>query len=108
MSLEVSNPSAPPLEYKASQWQSGGSRHLSLTVMQRVMPYVRQTRTTRWREGHPSGKRAREYNEARAALRDALAGILLAEGAAPFGPVPLGLASSFWVRSPGRVDLGNL
>ena len=103
----MTNPLAPPLEYRASQWWTGDSRHLELTVVLKVMPYVRQTRNTRWREGHPSGERARAYNEVRGALRDALAGILLAEGIAPFGKVRLGMASSFWVKHPATSDLGN-
>ena len=33
---------------------------------------------------------------------------MLAQHLAPFGKVPLGMASSFWVKRPGTVDLGNL
>ena len=100
---------APALEYEAHQWtDKDGHRHLSLTVYLKVMPYVRQTRTTRWRLGHPSGARARAYNENRGALRDALTGIMLAEHIEPFGPVPLGMGASFGVANAGKCDLGNL
>ena len=72
-----------------------------------VMPYVRHTRTTRWRHGHASGVRARAYNESRAALRDALTGIMLAEGISPFPAVKLGMASKFVMPKANVTDLGN-
>ena len=37
-----------------------------------------------------------------------MTGILLAEHIEPFPAAPLGMASSFWLIYPGKVDLGNL
>ena len=98
---------APPLQYEAKEWLVDGRRNLLLTAALPVFPYTRQTRTTRWRD-HPSGARARAYNESRATLRDALTAIMLAERLQPFGPVPLGMAASFWLKNPSRIDLSNL
>ena len=98
---------APPLEYEAQQWMIDGRRNLLIIVALPVMPYVRQTRTTRWRQDHPAGARARAYNESRATLRDALAGIMLAKHLKPLPAAPLGMASSFWLKNPSTSDLGN-
>lgn len=103
------NPHAgPALEYDAKEWLVDGRRNLLIVVALPVMPYVRQTRTTRWRTDHRSGARARAYNESRATLRDALAGIMLAERLKPFEATFLGMASNFWLKNPGSADLGNL
>ena len=92
----------PPLEYEVSDWIIDGSRYLLITAALPVMPYVRQTRTTRWRSDHPSGARVRAYNESRATLRDALTAMMRAKPFQPFGPVRLGMASSFWLKNPGN------
>ena len=99
---------APPLDYEATEWVEQGCRHLLITAAVPVMPYVRQTRNTRWRSDHPSGIRARAYNESQAYLKQAIWGIMLERELQPFDPVPLGMASSFWLERAGSTDLGNL
>jgi len=80
---------------------------VEIEVALRVMPYVRQTRHSRWRDD-ALGQRARDYNESRALLRDAIAAIMMAERIEPFRERPLGMAACFWLEAPGRCDLGNL
>jgi len=72
-----------------------------------VMPYVRQTRRSRFRRDR-AGDRAREYNELRASLRDALALILKMRRIEAFGKVRLGFSGLFWDEKVSRKDIDNL
>ncbi len=103
------------------EWVQDGRRHLLIRANLRVMPYVRQTKATRWGSGKAAA-RAQEYNEARAAVRDGVAYLMRQRGVAPFGKVRLGFACSVWLRpkkvwtgkttstvdSMASLDLGNL
>lgn len=109
------------LRYEIRTWEEDGRRHLRMKVNLLVKPYVRQTRTTRWRDDE-SGERARQYNETQGTLRDAVTLILLKEGISSFGKTKLGFASWFWlcpkkvfrvkkntwIDDPSRCDLNNL
>ena len=97
----------PALEYEVKDWLVDSRRNLLIEAALGVFPYTRQTRTTRYRDD-ASGRRATAYNEARATLRDTLMAIMLANRLKPFGRVPLGMSSSFWLKHAGSTDLGNL
>jgi Holliday junction resolvase RusA-like endonuclease len=94
------------LKYKAGQYFVEDKRHVAMTIGLPIKPYVRQTRTTRWRrDAH--GKAARDYNDSIGAFRDAVVLIMQNEGIQQFGKIPLGCAIT--VRgNVGRADLGNL
>ena len=110
------------LPYQIREWREpDGRRHVCLKVNLLVKPYVRQTRTTRWRsDAH--GQRAQEYNEAQAAIRDAVTLIMLKKHIEPLKGPKLGFQADFWllpkkvfrnvkhtwVDDPKKVDLGNL
>lgn len=73
-----------------------------------VMPYVRQTRKTRWR-ADSLGRRAQQYNAMVAGLRDVLVISRNLAGVEPFGDVRLGFSGLFWVeRRVNVMDLDNL
>ena len=104
---DMSSHAVPELDYEVKDWLVDSRRNLLITAAVGVFPYTRQTRTTRWRDD-ASGARATAYNEARADLRDTLMAIMLANRLKPFGSVPLGMSSSFWLKHAGSTDHGNL
>lgn len=110
------------LEWEIEEWQEHGLRHVRLRMYLRVMPYVRQTRVTRWRSGHRSADRAQEYNRVQKEIRDAVYLVMQARGVKPFKETKLGFEASFWLKpkqvftgrkwtwvdSIWHIDLGNL
>lgn len=110
------------LEWDIEEWVENGLRHVRLRMGLRIMPYVRQTRWTRWRSDHRSADRAQEYNRVRGEIRDAVYLIMQARGIKPFKETRLGFEASFWLKpkrvfsgarwawidDPWQIDLGNL
>ena len=95
------------LIYTASEWHTGTKRYVRITLEQYLMPYVRQTRNSRYGTSDGSA-RARAYNQARGDFRDALTGILLAKQLQPFDEKQkLAVSADFWVKSPANSDLDN-
>lgn len=108
------------LKYQIEEWvNEDGKRHVWLLLSLRVVPYVRQTRNSRWRDDKV-GDRVREYNDSQAAIRDAVSLVLRKEMVQPFGQVSLGMALDVFLcpkRIMGkrmsviddvrRADLGN-
>ncbi|MDD5092818.1 MAG: hypothetical protein PHV74_00335 [Dehalococcoidia bacterium] len=91
-----------------THWDPG--RRMILDFADCVLPYVRQTRNSRWRDDEV-GERVRAYNDQQARLRDVLTWALKRTG---FKELPvfldkpkIGFASSFWTSQAGRADLSN-
>lgn len=80
--LNLSTNQTKELKYRAYESYEKGLRRVVLWMNVRVMPYVRQTWTTRWSYSKAS-ERVREYNENQGAIRDAVVMVMRKEGIRP-------------------------
>lgn len=107
-------PDVPPLQATIAEWWSGANvgspRHLRIEASLLVVPYTRQTFSSRYRADR-KGEAVRRYNDAKNAIRDVFTILMRKQGIRPLGEARdhTTLGMSLWITVPtARADLSNL